>query len=1600
MINPDEHVLEEVDAYLHGVLSPQDNRQIAAHCESCPICRVALEEARKRQEALQSLPPVEAPEALIRQTLQRIERHQTVRRNWTRYGLTAAAAAVIALAAVHLYFYSMAPSPYDLRVMGQADLAAGADASLRVLLVDHRDAVPRPGVPVEIDLVRAKPQAVFHLASFKTDQFGSGTVRMQMPDWPPGRYSLRVSAQPGERTEMIEQAVTLRRSWQLMLTSDKPVYQPGQVIHLRSLALARPQTKPVAGEKAVFSVTDAKGNVIFRKRDVTSRFGISSTDCPLAGEILEGTYQLACEVGDTKSAISVEVKKYVLPKFKIAVELDEPFYQPGQKVRGTLSAQYFFGKPLANAEVKVEVLANDVAAGRIAETTAKTDAQGRAAFDFVLPQSLVGRPQDEGDARFSLTATVCDSAGQKQALTVSRIVTQQPVRIEVIPEAGRLVAGLSNTVYFLTTYADGRPAPTRIAISGFQEEIKTNDMGVASIEFVPAANNNAWVVHATDAAGQSGRREISLEADESGQGFLVRTDKAVYDGGQTVHVLALGGGSEPLFLDVIKDGQTTLTDTVPMAKGRGEYEIDLPPEVSGTLQLCAYRFGREGLPVMQTRVIYVRPAGGLKIDARLDRPEYRPGKQAKLTLAVTDRQGKPVPGAVSLAAVDEAVYSVLGPAADMQPVFSKLEEELLKPVYAIYPWSPDLDLKLPLAERDRFEKALFARAGRGGKDRDAILKQVIRQFGDNDQQLLRVFERPDWEQLAENMPGMEKFLPLLKGAGSVYSLRDSTYPRKLHEVEQVRNERLEQMTGIWVVLGIFGGIVVVVLLLRTFVRNLVEIVVVIGIIGMVIALLMPAVQSARESVRRSQAMNNLRQLGMALENAKESGVTAGWGPKWSQDSQEASAAPPARVREWFPETLLWRPELITDDNGRASLSIDLADSITTWRLSASAISAQGQLGGATESIRVFQPFFVDLNLPVALTRGDEVAVPAVVYNYLDKPLSVELRLDEAAWFERMDPPTKKLDLAAGEVRSVSYRLRVRQVGSHELIVHAAGSGVADAIKRTIEVLPDGRRVEQTASGTLQQPAALAWNVPADAIAGSVKAHVKLFPSTFSQLVDGLEAIFQRPYGCFEQTSSTTYPNVLALDYLRRTKKSVPQVEATARQYIHLGYQRLLGFEISGGGFDWFGHPPANETLTAYGLMEFVDMARVHDVDPRLIERTGRWLLDRQNADGSWSPEGHALHEDPTQVGGDLQRLGTTAYVAWSVFGGGAADADRARAASDFLLRHEPAAIDDPYVLALVANALLAIRPGDAHARPYLERLETLSRRSADGKLAWWESGADRRTMFYGGGRSGNIETTALAALAMIEGHASPATARSALAWLIAQKDASGTWHSTQATVLALKALLAGTERPLGDAQPRRIEIALDGKTVETLSIPADQCEVMQQVDLSARLAAGSHRLTISEPSGTGTGYLATLAYHLPGADRPVAGEPLAIRLRYDKTSLTVDDQVQATVTVTNRMAETAPMVILDLPIPAGFAVEAADLDTLLSAGKIAKYQVTPRSAIVYLRALNPVEPLELIYHLRATMPVKIVAQAARVYEYYNPDHRAATAPVAMQVTTK
>jgi len=222
---------------------------------------------------------------------------------------------------------------------------------------------------------------------------------------------------------------------------------------------------------------------------------------------------------------------------------------------------------------------------------------------------------------------------------------------------------------------------------------------------------------------------------------------------------------------------------------------------------------------------------------------------------------------------------------------------------------------------------------------------------------------------------------------------------------------------------------------------------------------------------------------------------------------------PIRIREFFPETLLFEPSLETDAYGRARLIIPkLADSITTFRMTTSAVSRAGGLGSATGSIRIFQDFFVDIDLPVALTRGDEVSIPVAVYNYLKMTQTVRVSMEQDDWFEPLSKRTKMLSLGPGQVTVVYFRIRALKVGLRKLLVKARGSKMSDAIRRVIEVVPDGKKFEIVDNGRLTGNIKKKISVPRDAIPGSYKIFLKIYPGVMGQVTEGMEAMLAMPGG--------------------------------------------------------------------------------------------------------------------------------------------------------------------------------------------------------------------------------------------------------------------------------------------------------------------------------------------------------------------------------------------------------------------------------------------------------------------------------------------------------
>src|SRR6516225_4576753 len=232
----------------------------------------------------------------------------------------------------------------------------------------------------------------------------------------------------------------------------------------------------------------------------------------------------------------------------------------------------------------------------------------------------------------------------------------------------------------------------------------------------------------------------------------------------------------------------------------------------------------------------------------------------------------------------------------------------------------------------------------------------------------------------------------------------------------------------------------------------------------------------------------------------------------------------------------------------------------------------------------------------------------------------------------------------------------------------------------------------------------------------------------------------------EQTSSSAYPNILVADYVKKARVASPQILMKAEEYLNVGYQKLLTFERPGGGFDWWGNGPPLVWLSAYGLQEFNDMAKVYPIDKGVIERTQKWLMSQQEKDGSWSNIGATHGETITRMGDP--KLLLTSYVAWSLLDSGL-KAPELKNSIEYIRGHLNDAKDNAYILALAANALASYDAKDDSTHDVLRRLEKLQKEVPEWKAINFPVPGGQ-SLSYARGDSVIVETTALAALAMIK----------------------------------------------------------------------------------------------------------------------------------------------------------------------------------------------------------------------------------------------------------
>src|SRR5581483_4476358 len=321
---------------------------------------------------------------------------------------------------------------------------------------------------------------------------------------------------------------------------------------------------------------------------------------------------------------------------------------------------------------------------------------------------------------------------------------------------------------------------------------------------------------------------------------------------------------------------------------------------------------------------------------------------------------------------------------------------------------------------------------------------------------------------------------------------------------------------------------------------------------------------------------------------------------------------------------------------------------------------------------------------------------------------------------------------------------------------------------------------------------------------------------FSQALEGIEGILQRPGGCAEQTISSTYPNILVLQYLKQTGKPLPEVQAAARRNVQAGYDRLTSFITSDGGVAYFTGYHSDFALTAYALRFLADAGEFITINTDIQKRMQDYLLARQGQDGRWvtdSARYHQIYEDGAPR--------ETAYVCAVLARFLSKDDPKLKKSLDYVesaIKEFP----DPYVIALYT--LAQIDSGNKEkAIAAAQQLEQLALTGGSGK--YWN--LEVNTPFYGWGQGGRIETTALALEAVTRVHRLPEwrsdttgnLINPALLFLIKQKDRYGVWYSSQATVRVLHTLIILSDE-IKASPATELQAVVNGQPVQPVTIPS------------------------------------------------------------------------------------------------------------------------------------------------------------------------------------
>jgi len=503
--------------------------------------------------------------------------------------------------------------------------------------------------------------------------------------------------------------------WSGYVYTDRPVYRPTHTVHFKAILRTRDGERfkiPAGGEVQVL-VEDPASKPVFQGNLPISAFGTIHGDVELSATAALGYYSIAVnarsgQLYDINGGFYVE--EYKKPEYEVRVNPGKPRVLQGESIDAVIDARYYFGEPVAGADVKYVVHTAEYwspyierdeddetpgerfagadsegetdgyAGDQVSEQSGKLDADGKLTIH--IPTTL---DNHHNDVRYRIEARVTDAANREIAGHNSVIATYGTFQVGIAGES--YVYQVRDTIRATAVAKDydGNPVQTSVHIDLLRnrwsdparnkdqetilesQDARTGPDGTFTVSITAKeagslllrikartpenrevqAATYLWVTGATDSWWGTGNREIRMVAD-----------KKSYKVGDTAHILVLTGVKESYLL-VTTEGRTIQTKRVVHATG-SSVTIDVP--VTSDQQPNVYiatAFLNDNKLFTSSKNLKV-PAvqQKLQIEIQPSQKQYQPGQKATYSLLVRDSSGKPVAGEFSLGVVDEAIYAV------------------------------------------------------------------------------------------------------------------------------------------------------------------------------------------------------------------------------------------------------------------------------------------------------------------------------------------------------------------------------------------------------------------------------------------------------------------------------------------------------------------------------------------------------------------------------------------------------------------------------------------------------------------------------------------------------------------------------------------------------------------------------------------------------------------------------------------------------------------------------------------------------------------------------------------------------------------------------